>query len=74
MLPDDLDHAVRWRSGWKKSQIFSIAVDQIDESGVVDCMVNILGNIFSRTFAKLALLKQKNRRERRTIDPRVMRS
>ena len=38
MLPDDLDHAVRWRTGWKKSQIFSIAVDQIDESGVVDCI------------------------------------
>src|SRR5580692_13072981 len=38
MLLDDLDHAVGWRAGWKKPQIFSIAVDQIDESGVVDCV------------------------------------
>ena len=38
MLPDDLDHAVGWRTGWKKAQILSVAVDQIDEPGVVDCV------------------------------------
>jgi len=33
---------------------------------------NILGNIFSRTFAKSPLFKKKERRERRTLDPHVV--
>jgi len=36
LLLDDLDHAIGWRTGWEKPQIFSIAADQLDKSRVVD--------------------------------------